>query len=342
MPTEDLLGTLFGTMMVAALTIVVMSRFLHLVKRIITPLVTGIVVLLIGLTLIKVGLISMGGGYAALSDGSFASHTNLFLSLLVLGLIVLLQRSRNPWLRLSAIMIAMLAGYAVALLLGKVSAPTFDGPLVMVPIPLHYGLGFDWQLFVPLAIIFVVTALEAIGDMTATSDISGEPLEGPVYMERIKGGVLADGANSMLAAVFSTFPMSTFAQNNGVIQLTGVASRHVGLFIAAMLALLGLFPAVASLVQQIPEPVLGGRHYRDVRHHRRRWRAHHCPRGAGSPRLMILAVSLAMGLGVAQVPEVLQHLPELAKSVLSYGVATGGITAIVLNLLLPKREARHS
>ena len=337
MPTEDLLGTLFGTMMVAALTIVVMSRFLHLVKRIITPLVTGIVVLLIGLT-----LISMGGGYAALSDGSFASHTNLFLSLLVLGLIVLLQRSRNPWLRLSAIMIAMLAGYAVALLLGKVSAPTFDGPLVMVPIPLHYGLGFDWQLFVPLAIIFVVTALEAIGDMTATSDISGEPLEGPVYMERIKGGVLADGANSMLAAVFSTFPMSTFAQNNGVIQLTGVASRHVGLFIAAMLALLGLFPAVASLVQQIPEPVLGGATIvmfgtiaaagvRIIAREELDRRA-----------LMILAVSLAMGLGVAQVPEVLQHLPELAKSVLSYGVATGGITAIVLNLLLPKREARHS
>ncbi|WP_431418289.1 nucleobase:cation symporter-2 family protein [Aeromonas dhakensis] len=328
MPTEDLLGTLFGTMLAAALTIVVMSRFLHLVKRIITPLVTGIVVLLIGLTLIKVGLISMGGGYGALADGSFASHTNLFLSLLVLGLIVLLQRSRNPWLRLSAIMIAMLVGYAVALL--------------MVPIPLHYGLGFDWQLFVPLAIIFVVTALEAIGDMTATSDISGEPLEGPVYMERIKGGVLADGANSMLAAVFSTFPMSTFAQNNGVIQLTGVASRHVGLFIAAMLALLGLFPAVASLVQQIPEPVLGGATIvmfgtiaaagvRIISREELDRRA-----------LMILAVSLAMGLGVAQVPEVLQHLPDLAKSVLSYGVATGGLTAIIMNLLLPKRAAAQA
>ncbi|MGL4505886.1 MAG: solute carrier family 23 protein, partial [Aeromonas sobria] len=141
MPTEDMLGTLFGTMMVAALTMVILSRFLHLVQKVITPLVTGIVVLLIGLTLIKVGLISMGGGYGALADGSFASHSNLLLSLLVLGLIVLLQRSRNPWLRLSAIMIAMLTGYAVALLLGKVTPPTFDGPMVMVPIPLRYGLG---------------------------------------------------------------------------------------------------------------------------------------------------------------------------------------------------------
>jgi xanthine permease XanP len=237
-------------------------------------------------------------------------------------------------------MIAMLAGYAVALLLGKV-APTFDGPLLMVPVPLHYGLGFDWQLFVPLAIIFVVTALEAIGDMTATSDISGEPLEGPVYMARIKGRA---GRWRQLHAGGGLLhlPMSTFAQNNGVIQLTGVASRHVGLFIAAMLALLGLFPAVASLVQQIPEPVLGGATIvmfgtiaaagvRIISREELDRRA-----------LMILAVSLAMGLGVAQVPEVLQHLPELAKSVLSYGVATGGLTAILLNLLLPKRAAAQA
>ena len=185
--------------------------------------------------------------------------------------------------------------------------------------------------------IFVVTALEAIGDMTATSDVSGEPVDGPLYMTRIKGGVLSDGLNSMLAAVVGTFPMSVFAQNNGVIQLTGVASRYVGFFIAAMLALLGLLPGVAAFIQQIPEPVLGGATVvmfgtiaaagvriisREVLDRR---------------ALMILAVSLAMGLGVAQVPEVLQHLPELLKSVLSFGVATGGITAMVLNLLLPRR-----
>ncbi|MGY2437056.1 solute carrier family 23 protein, partial [Escherichia coli] len=85
-----------------------------------------------------------------------------------------------------------------------------------------------------------------------------QPIKGPQYLQRIKGGVFGDGVSSLIAAVFNTSPNTTFSQNNGVIQLTGVASRHVGLFIAAMLALLGLFPAVASLVQQIPEPVLGG------------------------------------------------------------------------------------
>ncbi|MDO2949437.1 nucleobase:cation symporter-2 family protein [Aeromonas simiae] len=337
MPEEQMLATLFGTILVASLSMIVVSRCLHLIRQVITPLVTGIVVLLIGLTLIKVGLVSMGGGFAAMQDGSFGSLENLGLALLVLLTIVLLQRSQNPWLRLSAIVIAMVLGYAVAFLMGRVTLPTLPDEWIALPRILHVGLAFDWYLCIPLTVIFVVTALEAIGDMTATSDISGEPVEGPVYMERIKGGVLSDGINSMLAALVGTFPMSVFAQNNGVIQLTGVASRYVGFFIAAMLVLLGLLPGVATLIQQIPEPVLGGATIvmfgtiaaagvRIISRETLDRRA-----------LMILAVSLAMGLGVAQVPEVLQHLPELLKSVLSFGVATGGITAMLLNLLLPRR-----
>ena len=340
MPNEEMLGTLFGTILIAAISMVIVSRCLHLVRQVITPLVTGIVVLLIGLTLIKVGLISMGGGFAAMSDGSFGSLENLGLSLVVMLTIVLLQRSKNPWLRLSAIVIAMLIGYIVAFFLGRLNPLQSSETWIALPHPLQYGLGFNWQFFIPITVIFVVTALEAIGDMTATSDVSGEPVDGPLYMARIKGGVLSDGLNSMLAAVVGTFPMSVFAQNNGVIQLTGVASRYIGFFIAAMLALLGLLPGVAAFIQQIPEPVLGGATVvmfgtiaaagvriisREVLDRR---------------TLMILAVSLAMGLGVAQVPEVLQHLPELLKSVLSFGVATGGITAMLLNLLLPRRVVR--
>ena len=337
LPNEEMLGTLFGIILVAAISMVIVSRCLHLVRQVITPLVTGIVVLLIGLTLIKVGLISMGGGFAAMNDGSFGSLENLGLSLVVMLTIVLLQRSKNPWLRLSAIVIAMLIGYVAAYFLGRLNPLQSSETWIALPHPLQYGLGFNWQFFIPITVIFVVTALEAIGDMTATSDVSGEPVDGPVYMARIKGGVLSDGLNSMLAAVVGTFPMSVFAQNNGVIQLTGVASRYVGFFIAAMLALLGLLPGVAAFIQQIPEPVLGGATVvmfgtiaaagvriisREVLDRR---------------ALMILAISLAMGLGVAQVPEVLQHLPELLKSVLSFGVATGGITAMLLNLLLPRR-----
>ncbi|WP_337912907.1 uracil-xanthine permease family protein [Vibrio cholerae] len=334
---ETMMAAIFGTILVASSAEILLSRVLQFAQRIITPLVSGIVVTLIGLTLVQVGLISMGGGYASMADGSFGSLDKLALAGTVLAIIVLLNRAHNPYVRVASIVIAMLVGYVMAYLMGMVNtdnlAPT---QLIALPIPMQYGLGFDWSLFIPLVLIFLITALEAIGDITATSEVSGEPVKGPVYMKRIKGGVLADGLNSALAAVFNSFPNSTFSQNNGVILLTGVASHYVGYFIAGMLVLLGLFPGVASFVQLIPEPVLGGativmfgtiaaagvRIISRVDLDRR--------------AILIMALSFSMGLGIAQKPEILQFMPEFIKNLFSSGVAAGGITAIVLNLLLPE------
>ncbi|EGH47896.1 xanthine/uracil permease family protein, partial [Pseudomonas syringae pv. pisi str. 1704B] len=93
---------------------------------------------------------------------------------------------------------------------------------------------------------------------TANCMLARQPISGPSYLARLKGGVLGDGVSCMIAATFSAFPNTTFAQNNGVIQLTGVASRYVGLYIGAVLFVLGLFPHIGAIVQQIPKPVLGG------------------------------------------------------------------------------------
>lgn len=334
---ETMMAAIFGTILVASSAEILLSRVLQFAQRIITPLVSGIVVTLIGLTLVQVGLISMGGGYAAMADGSFGSLDKLALAGTVLAIIVLLNRAHNPYVQVASIVIAMLVGYVMAYLMGMVNTDNLaQTQLIALPIPMQYGLGFDWSLFIPLLLIFLITALEAIGDITATSEVSGEPVKGPVYMKRIKGGVLADGLNSALAAVFNSFPNSTFSQNNGVILLTGVASRYVGYFIAGMLVLLGLFPGVASFVQLIPEPVLGGativmfgtiaaagvRIISRVDLDRR--------------AILIMALSFSMGLGIAQKPEILQFMPEFIKNLFSSGVAAGGITAIVLNLLLPE------
>ncbi|NOE78151.1 xanthine permease XanP [Vibrio cholerae] len=334
---ETMMAAIFGTILVASSAEILLSRVLQFAQRIITPLVSGIVVTLIGLTLVQVGLISMGGGYASMADGSFGSLDKLALAGTVLAIIVLLNRAHNPYVRVASIVIAMLVGYVMAYLMGMVNTDNLaQTQLIALPIPMQYGLGFDWSLFIPLVLIFLITALEAIGDITATSEVSGEPVKGPMYMKRIKGGVLADGLNSALAAVFNSFPNSTFSQNNGVILLTGVASRYVGYFIAGMLVLLGLFPGVASFVQLIPEPVLGGativmfgtiaaagvRIISRVDLDRR--------------AILIMALSFSMGLGIAQKPEILQFMPEFIKNLFSSGVAAGGITAIVLNLLLPE------
>src|SRR5690606_32409284 len=133
-----------------------------------------------------------------------------------------------------------------------------NSALITVPTPLYYGLGIDWSLLLPLMLVFMITSLETIGDITATSDVSEQPVSGPLYMKRLKGGVLANGLNSFVSAVFNTFPNSCFGQNNGVIPLTGVASRYVGFVVALMLVVLALFPAVSGFVQHIPEPVLCG------------------------------------------------------------------------------------
>lgn len=336
-----MMATLFGTLMLASCTEIILSRFLHLARRIITPLVSGVVVMIIGLSLIQVGLVSIGGGYGAMNDHTFGAPSNLMLAGSVLVVIILLNRQRNPYLRVSSLVIAMAVGYALAWATGMLPDTgnmEKTTSLLMVPTPLYYGLGIDWNLLIPLMLVFMVTSLETIGDITATSDVSEQPVSGPLYMKRLKGGVLANGLNSMLSAVFNTFPNSCFGQNNGVIQLTGVASRYVGFVVALMLIVLGLFPAVAGFVQHIPEPVLGGATIvmfgtiaasgvRIVSREPLNRRA-----------IMIMALSLAVGLGVSQQPLILQFAPDWMKTLLSSGIAAGGITAIVLNLVFPHED----
>lgn len=336
-PVNQVMAAIFGVVIAGSFIEMGVSQILPWVKRLITPLVTGIVVLLIGLTLIKEGLISMGGGYQAMQDHTFASADNLIMSCTVLTIIIVLNRIRVVWIKSSAILIALVIGYILAGFMGHLDFSSIkDAPLVQIPKPMHFGLSFSWGLFIPMAFIYLVTSLEAIGDVTATSKLSNQPVNGPEWMKRIKGGVLVNGANSLLAGLFNTFPSSVFAQNNGVIQLTGVASRYVGIWIAGLLILLGLFPAVAGVIQAVPQAVLGGAvmvmfgavaasgiNILSSIHLDRR-------------ALLIIAISLALGLGVAQVPQILEHLPELFKNIFSSGVATGGIAALILNIVLPE------
>lgn len=338
-PVESVMAAIFGVVIAGSFIEMGVSRILPWVKMLITPLVTGIVVLLIGLTLIKEGLISMGGGYQAMSNNTFANADNLIMSCTVLGLIILLNRIRITWVKSSAILIALIAGYTLAGFMGHLDFSGLkDAPLVQVPTPMHFGLSFSWSLFIPMAFIYLVTSLEAIGDITATSKLSNQPVDGATWMERIKGGVLVNGANSFLAGIFNTFPSSVFAQNNGVIQLTGVASRYVGIWIAALLVILGLLPAVAGVIQAVPQAVLGGAVM--VMFGAVAASGINIMSGIHLDRraLLIIAISLALGLGVAQVPQILEHLPELFRNIFSSGVATGGIAALLLNIILPETK----
>jgi xanthine permease XanP len=334
---EDILAMIFGVCFFGAFVQIVLSRFIGRLRRVIPPLVTGIVITLIGCSLIKVGITDLGGGFNA---PDFGAPLNLGLGGLVLATIILLNRSNNTWIRLSSIIIGLGVGCIAALLTGKLAPHALpDLPLVSLPIPFKFGFSFDWTAFLPVALIYVISTIETVGDLTANCMLSRQPIEGPHYVGRLKGGILGDGVSCMIAAAFSAFPNTTFAQNNGVIQITGVASRYVGLYIGAVLFALGLFPLIGAILQQIPKPVLGGatlvmfgsvaaagiRILSHVQLDRR--------------SMLIIAASLGIGLGITAQPALLHLMPKLVQNLFDSAITCGGITAILLNLVLPEEKS---
>lgn len=329
------LPAVFGATIAGSIVEMLISRVLKYTRRIITPLVSGIVVTLIGLSLIKVGITACGGGEAAKAAGTFGAFENVGLAALVLVFIIFFNRSSNPYLRMSSIVIGLIIGYVVAWAFGMVNFSALQNfGTFNVPIPFKYGVSFELSSIIAIGLVYLITAIEAYGDITANSMISGEPVEGDKFIKRASGGILADGFNSLLAGVFNSFPNSIFAQNNGMIQLTGVASRYVGFFIAGMLVLLGLFPIVGLIFSLMPEPVLGGATllmFGTVAAAGIRIIA---SQKINRKATLVIAISFSFGLSVELVPEILCQLPESIRSIFSSGITTGGIMAILTNALI--------
>lgn len=335
------LPLIFGACIAAAPVEMVVSRTFRYMRGIITPLVSGTVVLLIGLSLIKVGIVSCGGGYAAMDNGTFGSPVNVGIAAFVLVSVLFFNRCKNKYLRMSSIVLGLVLGYVLALALGKVdlsAASAQEWGAFNVPVPFKFGLRFTWSSVVALGLVYLITAIEATGDVTANCMISGKRIEGSSYMRRVSGGIMADGFDSMLAGVFNSFPNSIFAQNNGIIQLTGVASRYVGYYIAAFLVLLGLFPVVGIVFSLMPDPVLGGATllmFGTV--------AAAGIRIIASQKIdrkatLVLAVSLSLGLGVELMPDILAHTSEQVRGIFGSGITTGGLAAIVSNIVIRVKE----
>ncbi|MBQ8646378.1 MAG: purine permease [Bacteroidales bacterium] len=333
------LPAVFGATIAGSVVEMLVSRVLKFMRHIITPLVSGIVVTLIGLSLIRVGITACGGGEAAKAAGTFGAFEHIGLSALVLALIIFFNRSSNQYLRMSSIVIGLAVGYVVSYALGKVNFSDIQNyGSLNIPVPFRYGVTFDISAIISLGLVYLITAIEAYGDITANSLISGQPVEGDKFMKRASGGILADGFNSMLAGIFNSFPNSIFAQNNGMIQLTGVASRYVGYFIAVMLVFLGLFPAVGLVFSLMPEPVLGGATllmFGTVAAAGIRIIA---SQNINRKATLVIAISFSLGLSVELVPEILVQMPDSVRCIFSSGITTGGLTAIITNAIIRIKE----
>ncbi len=346
------LPLIFGCCIAAAPAEMIAAFLFKKLRKVITPLVSGIVVTLIGLGLVKVGIISCCGGFGAMGRPDtdplvFAGWRNLTVAASVLLTIVFFNSFRNKYVRMGSVVFGLIVGYAIAWQFGMLHF-AFSSNAINVPVPFKWGLHFDLGSIIGLAIVYFITSIEANGDITANSMISGLSITDESYHARVRGGVLADGFNSAVAGVFNSFPNSIFAQNNGVIQLTGVASRHVGYYIAALLVLLGLFPVVGDLFGTMPDPVLGGATLLMFGMVAAAGIRIIASQPIGRKETLVLAIAFGLGLGVELCPQVtvngngvpwiLKFAPDLVRNIFSSGLVTGGVAAIFANAVIRIKE----
>ncbi len=326
------LALMLGLSCITAPLLVVLAPFLGKLRRVFPPLVSGIVVLLIGASLIPTAFFNL----------SFPVYTGapawlgLLVGGVVAGVIVIAQASGFAWARIAGAACAVVTGCALCASLGALHTPApSEGAWITIPRLLPHGFAASPKFVAPFAFIYLVSLLEAMGDITATSQLSGLPTTGPAHWRRLSGGVLADGITSTVAALFGGFPSATYAQNNGVIQITGVASRRVGYYMTAILALLGLFPVVGRWVTVMPAAVLGGLALMMFGLVAVAGIRLLIVAGIGQREGIIVALALAVGLGLPSQPTLVAGLPDFMRSLLESGISAGGLTALILNLAWP-------
>ncbi|MCL7721026.1 nucleobase:cation symporter-2 family protein [Actinobacillus pleuropneumoniae] len=329
--SEHGVAGIMGASLVGSLVMIIGSFFMPYVRKLFPPVVTGVVVMMIGLSLIPVAVDWFAGGQKG--DPHYADPANLAMATFVLVLVVILVQWGKGIFSAAAIVIGMMVGYVVALALGWINFDAVkNADAFAIPQPLHFGLAFPISGIIGMSIAYLVTIVESSGNFLALGNATQTEITG----KHLRGGVLCDGLGSAFAAIMSTTPFSSFAQNIGVISLTGVASRYVVTIMGVLLVLAGVFPWLGALIVSIPSPVLGGAGLMMFA----------MIIAAGIQMLdkverskrngLIIAISIGCGLAVTTRPELLDKLPSFFKEVFGSGITVGSLLALILNLILPE------
>ncbi|HSG89186.1 MAG TPA: solute carrier family 23 protein [Pseudomonadales bacterium] len=339
-PGPEYLGALFGSSLVGALGVMVLSRGLHWLQDLITPTVAGCTILVIGVSLVMVTAqntwrlheqaVAAGSGVAAL----------WIMVLAVVATILAILRFAPQRLRINALFVGLGVGVLAAGLLGALPTglASIEGPALFMVDPLRFPHSVDASMLLVLLPIYLVSSVETMGDLSATSMLSGRPIAGPEYWQRLRGGVLADGFNSLLAALCCTFPNTTFSQNNGVIRVTGVASRRVGVALAVMLTLLGLLPQVAQLFLLLPGAVINGVTGVMFAMVGLAGIAILRGRGPGARVWVVAGLTVACSLALSWLAPHVDGLSAQARSLLAFPIASAVVFAVIFDLVLPGRR----
>ena len=347
-------GALMGASIIGGLFETVLGAFLKPLRKFFPAVVTGTVVLSIGLSLISVGISSFGGGSSA---KDFGSLENLFLAFLVLVVILFFKHWTNGYLSSSSILIGIIVGYIAAFIMGFVlphTAVTADGVEYTkswvlnwnkvasaawfdIPEFLPIKPVFDMRAIAPVLVMFIVTAVETVGDISGV--IEGG-MDREATAKELSGGVMCDGIGSSLAALFGVLPNTSFSQNVGLVAMTKVVNRIALAAGAVFLILCGLFPKLGAIISIMPQSVLGGAAvmmFSSIIVSGIQL----ITREALTPRnLTIVSVALGVGYGIGANSAILAHTPEFVSLIFGgSGIVPAALMAIILNIILPKDKA---
>ncbi|MFV8043227.1 nucleobase:cation symporter-2 family protein [Streptococcus pluranimalium] len=320
-----------GATIAGSLVEIVLSRFIKPLMTFFPPLITGTVVALIGITLLPVSMDWAAGGSGAKDYGSVE---NISIAFVIMVFTLLLNHYGKGLWSTASVFIGMIFGYILCIFLGKVDLSAVnDAAWFALPNVFHYCVTFDLSAILSFIPAYVVSLIGTVGIMMAIGEASNTKMSS----NRAANGVLADGVGSLIAGVFGAGPNTAFSQNVGLITLTKVASRHVMILAGIILAVLGVFPKLSALISIMPQPVLGGvgvimfglvaaqgiKTLATVK--------------IGDRELLIISVAFALGIGVTVRPELLVGLPTPIQMVLSSGISTGTLAALILNIVLKEK-----
>jgi len=334
------LGAVFTAAFIGGIFQMWIGRILKPIRHLFPPLVTGIVVLMIGVSLLKVGFMYAGGGGWLLNNKPevFGNSNHLIISFTVLIVAVWANQKGKGMVSSASILIGMIAGYIVAMMMGMVNYGKIAGAdWFAFPMPLQYGIEFIPGAIILMLFMAVVTTIETIGDISATT-MGGANRE--ATDKELSGGIMADGLGTAFGSLFNAMPNTSYSQNAGLVAFTGVISRHVGTVAGVILIHMGLFPKLGGIIAAMPESVIGGAAIIMFGLITSAGIKLVAQSEMNQRNLLILGLSLSFGIGMSLLPQFVAHIPDFGislKLLLTTGLIPAGMLAFILNATLSKK-----
>ena len=335
------ISAIFGSQLVAGFLSIFIGMFMKKIRRFFPPIVSGTVVLSIGLSLYKTAITYMGGGSGAQSAGNFGSGQFWILAIVTLVVTLACSLFGKGYVKVSGMLIGIAVGYIIALCMGGIVDFTEfrEAGLISVPIPFHFGLSFHADAIVMMVLMYVVQAVQTIGDVSSTA-MGGFGRE--ATDQELGGAIKGQSICGMIGAIIGGLPTDPYSQNVGLICTTKVVAKRVFLIVGVIMLAAGFFPKFGALMTTIPQPVLGGATITVFAAITMSGIQLLGEQPMNYRNKMIVGIALAIGIGIEAVPDILQFCPQLVKNILGSSLMVSFLIVFLLNIIVPEDNSPAS